>query len=73
MMAVRDPVNLGNPMEMTILEFPQAVRAAAGSTAPIVFQPYTAYSARASRGHGAGVVTSAGQTDKDGYASLCGA
>jgi dTDP-glucose 4,6-dehydratase len=37
---VRDPVNLGNPAEMTILEFARAVRAAAGSGAPIAFEPF---------------------------------
>jgi dTDP-glucose 4,6-dehydratase len=34
-----DPVNIGNPREMTILEFANAVKAATGSTAPLVFKP----------------------------------
>jgi dTDP-glucose 4,6-dehydratase len=33
------PVNIGNPSEMTILQFAEAVKAATGSTAPIVFKP----------------------------------
>ena len=36
---VQDPVNLGNPEEMTILEFAEAVRAAAGGGGRIVHQP----------------------------------
>jgi dTDP-glucose 4,6-dehydratase len=36
---VQDPVNLGNPVEMTILEFADAVRAAAGGGGEILFQP----------------------------------
>src|SRR3954468_14442528 len=36
---VRDPVNLGNPREMTILQFAEAVRAASGSRARITFCP----------------------------------
>ncbi len=35
----RYPVNLGNPVEMTILEFAERIKAAAGVTAPIEFQP----------------------------------
>jgi dTDP-glucose 4,6-dehydratase len=35
----RDPVNLGNPTEMTVLEFAEAVRNAAGGGARIVFRP----------------------------------
>ncbi len=35
----RYPVNLGNPVEMTILEFAERIKAAAGITAPIVFKP----------------------------------
>ncbi len=35
----RYPVNLGNPLEMTILEFAERIRAVSGSTAGIVFQP----------------------------------
>jgi dTDP-glucose 4,6-dehydratase len=37
---VTEPVNLGNPCEMTILEFAQAVRAASGSRGQLVFKPY---------------------------------
>ncbi len=37
---VHDPVNLGNPQEMTILEFAEAVRAAAGTRARISFRPF---------------------------------
>jgi dTDP-glucose 4,6-dehydratase len=37
---VADPVNLGNPCEMTILEFAEAVRAASGSRGQLVFAPY---------------------------------
>ncbi|MBN1209430.1 MAG: SDR family oxidoreductase [Myxococcaceae bacterium] len=36
---VTEPVNLGNPREMTILQFAEAVRAAAGGGGKIVFQP----------------------------------
>jgi dTDP-glucose 4,6-dehydratase len=36
---VREPVNLGNPQEMTILEFAEAVRAAAGRGGRIVHLP----------------------------------
>jgi dTDP-glucose 4,6-dehydratase len=36
---VQDPVNLGNPQEMTILEFAEAVRAAAGGGGRIVHLP----------------------------------
>lgn len=34
----RYPVNLGNPLEMTILEFAERIKAAAGVTAPIRFE-----------------------------------
>jgi len=34
-----EPVNLGNPDEITVLEFAERVRALTGSTAPIVFKP----------------------------------
>jgi len=34
-----EPVNIGNPQEITILEFAERVKALAGSTAPIVFRP----------------------------------
>ncbi|MFL5311041.1 MAG: UDP-glucuronic acid decarboxylase family protein [Myxococcales bacterium] len=37
---VRQPVNIGNPQELTILEFAEAVREAAGSRARIVHRPY---------------------------------
>jgi dTDP-glucose 4,6-dehydratase len=33
------PVNIGNPSEMTILQFAKAVVAATGSTSPITFKP----------------------------------
>ena len=39
---VQEPVNLGNPDEMTILQFAEAVRAAAGGGGRIVFQPLPA-------------------------------
>ena len=35
----RYPVNLGNPVELTILEFAERIKTAAGITAPIVFKP----------------------------------
>jgi dTDP-glucose 4,6-dehydratase len=35
----RFPVNLGNPLEMTILEFAERIKTAAGVTAPIEFKP----------------------------------
>src|SRR5689334_10483198 len=35
----REPVNLGNPLEMTILEFAEQVRESMGSTAAIVHKP----------------------------------
>jgi dTDP-glucose 4,6-dehydratase len=35
----RYPVNLGNPHEMTILEFAEHIRAITGSRSEIVFQP----------------------------------
>jgi dTDP-glucose 4,6-dehydratase len=34
-----DPVNIGNPHEITILEFAERVRALVGSKEPIVFRP----------------------------------
>ena len=34
-----EPVNIGNPQEITILEFAERVRALVGATAPIVFHP----------------------------------
>jgi dTDP-glucose 4,6-dehydratase len=36
---VTEPVNIGNPREMTILQFAEAVRAAAGGGGQILFQP----------------------------------
>ncbi|MDY7231636.1 UDP-glucuronic acid decarboxylase family protein [Hyalangium rubrum] len=36
---VADPVNIGNPREMTILQFAEAVRAAAGGGGKILYQP----------------------------------
>jgi len=36
---VNDPVNLGNPREMTLLELAQLVREASGSRSEIVFRP----------------------------------
>ncbi len=39
MSEVTDPVNIGNPREMTILQFAEAVRAATGGGGKIVFQP----------------------------------
>ncbi len=36
---VTEPVNIGNPQEMTILQFAEAVRAAAGGGGKIVYQP----------------------------------
>jgi dTDP-glucose 4,6-dehydratase len=38
---VAEPVNLGNPREMTILEFAEAVRAASVSRGQLVFKPYS--------------------------------
>jgi dTDP-glucose 4,6-dehydratase len=35
----REPVNLGNPVEMTVLEFAHYIRRITGSDAPIVFEP----------------------------------
>jgi dTDP-glucose 4,6-dehydratase len=35
----KEPVNIGNPREMTILQFAEAVKTAAGSNAPVVFKP----------------------------------
>ena len=34
-----EPVNIGNPQEITILEFAERVRALVGANAPIVFRP----------------------------------
>ena len=35
----RYPVNLGNPVELTILEFAERIRDLMGSNLPIVFEP----------------------------------
>ena len=35
----REPVNIGNPQEITILEFAERVRALVGAKSPIVFRP----------------------------------
>jgi dTDP-glucose 4,6-dehydratase len=37
--SVHDPVNIGNPQEMTLLELAKRVTRLAGSASPIVFQP----------------------------------
>jgi dTDP-glucose 4,6-dehydratase len=37
--AEHEPVNIGNPHEITILEFAERVRALVGASAPIVFRP----------------------------------
>jgi dTDP-glucose 4,6-dehydratase len=37
--AEHEPVNIGNPHEITILEFAEQVRALVGASAPIVFRP----------------------------------
>jgi dTDP-glucose 4,6-dehydratase len=34
-----NPVNIGNPREMTVLEFAEVIRKIIGSEAPIIFQP----------------------------------
>jgi dTDP-glucose 4,6-dehydratase len=39
---VHDPVNLGNPQEMTLLELAKRVLGLSGSASPIVFQPLPA-------------------------------
>ncbi len=36
---LREPCNIGNPHEMTILEFAETIRSAIGSASPIVFKP----------------------------------
>ena len=36
---LREPCNIGNPHEMTILEFAETIKAAVGSTSAIVFKP----------------------------------
>ncbi len=35
----REPVNLGNPEEKTMLEFAEVIKAATGSTSPVSFRP----------------------------------
>ncbi|HVR43750.1 MAG TPA: UDP-glucuronic acid decarboxylase family protein [Thermoanaerobaculia bacterium] len=39
MSELSDPVNIGNPDEMTVLEFAETIRAICGSSAPIEFRP----------------------------------
>lgn len=34
-----EPVNIGNPSEMTVLDFAEKIRALCGATSPIVFKP----------------------------------
>jgi len=34
-----EPVNIGNPREITILEFAERIRALVGTSAPIIFRP----------------------------------
>src|SRR5258706_7022555 len=36
---VRDPVNIGNPIELTVLQFAQAIQEITGTTSPIVHRP----------------------------------
>ncbi|MFY9824278.1 MAG: UDP-glucuronic acid decarboxylase family protein [Thermoanaerobaculia bacterium] len=36
---LEEPCNIGNPHEMTILEFAETIRAAVGSSSPIIFNP----------------------------------
>ncbi|HEX4498215.1 MAG TPA: UDP-glucuronic acid decarboxylase family protein [Thermoanaerobaculia bacterium] len=36
---LHEPCNIGNPQEMTILEFAETIKAAVGSSSPIVFKP----------------------------------
>jgi len=36
---IHEPVNIGNPHEMTILEFAERIKAATGSSSPIVYKP----------------------------------
>ena len=37
--SVNEPINLGNPQELTILELAETIRAIAGSDVPLVFKP----------------------------------
>ncbi|HUM01386.1 MAG TPA: UDP-glucuronic acid decarboxylase family protein [Thermoanaerobaculia bacterium] len=37
--SLKDPVNVGNPAEMTVLEFAETIRRATGTSAPIVHRP----------------------------------
>ena len=39
MSGTNDPVNIGNPVEMTMLEFARAIIGATGSRSKIVFKP----------------------------------
>jgi dTDP-glucose 4,6-dehydratase len=36
---IADPVNIGNPAEMTVLQFAEAIKRLTGTSAPIVFKP----------------------------------
>jgi dTDP-glucose 4,6-dehydratase len=36
---IKDPVNIGNPAEMTVMQFAEAIQEITGSTAPIVHKP----------------------------------
>jgi dTDP-glucose 4,6-dehydratase len=36
---VRDPVNVGNPVEMTVMQFAETIRKLTGTAAPIVRRP----------------------------------
>ena len=37
--SIKDPVNVGNPAEMTVREFAEAIRRATGTSAPVVRRP----------------------------------
>lgn len=39
MSGCHEPVNIGNPSEMTVLDFAEKIRALCGATSPIVFKP----------------------------------
>jgi nucleoside-diphosphate-sugar epimerase len=39
MSGTNDPVNIGNPVEMTMLEFARAIIEATGSRSKIIFKP----------------------------------
>ncbi|HEY4588847.1 MAG TPA: SDR family NAD-dependent epimerase/dehydratase, partial [Thermoanaerobaculia bacterium] len=36
---LREPCNIGNPHEMTIVKFAETIKAVVGSSSPIVFKP----------------------------------